>query len=88
MEEDRQTWQDTALRLQLGPFDAWVLAPLLLWFYHWRWWTLETAGAGVVFFIGLNMYGMTPVTFWRALRCRLLGKVHPAIEPNDRRRLS
>ena len=30
MEEGRQTWQDTALRLQLGPFDASVLLPLVL----------------------------------------------------------
>ena len=88
MEDSRQTWQDTALRLQLGPFDASVLIPLVLWFYHWRWWTFYTALGGVVFFIGLNMYGLTPVTFWRSLRCRLLGRVHPAIEHNERRRLS
>ena len=78
-------WRDTARRVGVLGMDAWCLAPMLVWFLHWRWATFYVAMAGVAFFAALEFFGLSIVACARRVRCWIVGKARPGVQVWKRR---
>ncbi len=81
-------WRDTALRLRFVIFDAWSMIPFLIFCFHWRWWTFETAAATAVILFVLEQLGLDLPRGFRWVRSVAAGRVRPAIPPAKKRRLA
>ena len=70
-------WRNTALKPKIFFMDANALFPMAIWAFHMRVWTLCIAAAGVVTFIILGRWNLTPLSCMRIIRCRLIGPYRP-----------
>jgi intracellular multiplication protein IcmT len=81
-------WRYTGKPVMLAIFDARACIPLLLAVVWWAWWTLELAGACIVFFTIINWLGLSVPAFIRLLRRMIVGPVRAAVPAWQRRRLA
>lgn len=70
-------WRNTVLTPKLFFIDASSLFPLAIWALHMSKWTFGIAITGVVFFVILKRWNLTPMVCWRMLRCKLIGPYRP-----------
>ena len=81
-------WRNTALRPRFFFMDANALGPFFVWALHMSWWTFYVAVVGCGFFFLMMRYDITPVTFFRILRCKLVGPYRPVTDRTNFRRRS
>lgn len=71
---DDVLWRDSGLAPKIGPLDAQAIFPMLLWLFHWSYWTASIALTGVAILYLVQRTGMTPLACFRALRVTFLGR--------------
>ena len=67
-------WRDTGIPPKIFIFDARVIFPLVLWLFHWAWWTAGIGAASILILYLVQRTGMTPMACFRAIRLALMGK--------------
>lgn len=70
-------WVGTAMTCKVGPVNAFVVFPALLFFLHVRWWTFYTLLATIVFIVFLDWKGYKPYVALLAIRSFIAGKKLP-----------
>jgi intracellular multiplication protein IcmT len=72
-------WRDTMRPCRFLMFPAWAAAPLLIFFLHWRWWTLIAAIASAILFWVLERFGLSVPAAMRFARSWVAGPYRPAV---------
>lgn len=83
----RAYWRDTARTCMLGPVDAFVLVPTMIFVLHIRYWTLALLAITILAVLVLQRFGYTPFIAFLAIRSRLAGKRVHRVRMIGRRRL-
>jgi intracellular multiplication protein IcmT len=73
------SWRDSARFPKFFIFDSRAVFPILLWMFHFKWWTLIVAVIAMAFFSLLLRFGFTVTTFLRWLRAIIAGPRKAAI---------
>lgn len=61
-------WRDTGLSPKIFILDARAVFPILLWLFHWTWWTAGIAFTAIIALYLVQRTGMTPLACLRAIR--------------------
>lgn len=83
----RAYWRNTALTCMLGPVDAFVLVPTLVFLLHIRVWTAVILGLTILGIMVLQRYGYSPMVAFLAIRAWVAGKRVSRVRMLGRRRL-
>lgn len=67
-------WRDTALQPKIGPLNASAVFPVMLWVFHWAWWTFWVAIISIVILFLIQRTGMSATGCLLSLRCLLIGR--------------
>lgn len=79
-------WRATALPVKIGPLDARVCLPILLWVLYWSWTTFFIAITSIVFFSLVSFMGLSIPGMLRYLRRLLCGPIRTGVPVWERRR--
>jgi len=69
--------------VKVGPIDGRAIAFFLIWFFHWRFWTLYLAIFGILLFVLAERKGYSVPNLFRRFSVMIMGKHRPAL--SDRR---
>lgn len=72
-------WYNTGLSIRLGPVDARAAGLILLWLYHFRWWTFWFALIGCITLAAVEYKGYTIPNALRRLSVLIVGVRRPAL---------
>ena len=61
-------WRDTGLSPKIFILDARAVFPVLLWLFHWTWWTAGIAFTAIIALYLVQRTGMTPLACLRTIR--------------------
>lgn len=67
-------WRDTGITPKILVLDARAVFPLLLWLFHWAWWTASLAMLGIIGLYLVQRTGMSPLACLRAIRTAIMGR--------------